>query len=78
MSTLTNNSNMEHHPDFPPSSLPALSKCPCYKSKPAGEAAERGSRLHKQMEDILCSKELSEAVIALDVKTLSVNKRGGD
>ena len=61
-----NHSARAHHPDFPPSSLPALVKCPCYKSSDTvGQAAIRGTKLHEKLEEILCSPELVKEVKAL-------------
>ena len=42
---------MNHHKDLPPSAAPALQKCPCYKSGPAGPAAARGTAMHAAMEE---------------------------
>jgi len=54
-----NHNDRAHHPDFPPSSLPALAKCPCYKSSDTvGQAAKRGTRLHEKLEALLKSGEL--------------------
>ena len=54
-----NHNDRAHHPDFPPSSLPALAKCPCYKSsETVGQAAKRGTRLHEKLEALLKSGEL--------------------
>lgn len=39
----------EHHETRSPSSLPALDKCPCFVSGPAGEAAEEGRKQHQQL-----------------------------
>lgn len=47
-----------HHPDFSPSSFPALQTCPCYKSRDdsGGDALERGIKLHEELEELLTSK----------------------
>jgi hypothetical protein len=48
-----------HHSDFPPSSFPALAKCPCYKSSDTvGAAAKRGTRLHEKLESLLGNGDL--------------------
>ena len=61
-----NHSDRAHHPAFPPSSLPALVKCPCFKSSDTvGQAAIRGTKLHEKLEEILCSPELVKEVKAL-------------
>jgi len=73
--TEINHSARDHHPDFPPSGLPALSKCPCYKSKPAGAAAERGTKLHEMMEEILTNNELAEELLRMNPKELEIKKR---
>jgi hypothetical protein len=39
----------DHHATLSPSSLPALDKCPQFKSGPVGEAAEEGTRQHQQL-----------------------------
>jgi len=39
----------EHHETLSPSSFPALAECPQFKSGPAGEAAEEGTRQHQQL-----------------------------
>jgi len=53
----------EHHKDFPPSSLPALAKCPCYKSSDTvGAAAHRGTQLHEKLEDLLGNGNLRKLV----------------
>lgn len=70
-----NHSARDHHPDFPPSGLPALSKCPCYKSKPAGAAAERGTQLHEMLEEILTNNELTEELLQMNPKELEIKKR---
>jgi|TARA_R100000482_G_C5055617_1_gene114705 hypothetical protein len=58
-----NHSERAHHPDFPPSSLPAFAKCPCYKSSDTvGQAAIRGTQLHEKLEEILCSTELVKEI----------------
>jgi len=50
-----------HHKDFPPSSLPALAKCPCYKSSDTvGAAAKRGTQLHERLESLLGNGDLRE------------------
>ena len=49
-----NHTERAHHPDFPPSSLPAMAKCPCYKSSSTvGAAAIRGTELHEKLEELL-------------------------
>ena len=49
-----NHTERAHHPDFPPSSLPAMAKCPCYKSSSTvGKAAIRGTELHEKLEELL-------------------------
>ena len=59
VTTEINHSEREHHPDFPPSSLPAFAKCPCYKSSDTvGKAAIRGTELDDKLEEILCCTEL--------------------
>jgi len=68
-------SERAHHPEFPPSSLPAFAKCPCYKSKPAGPAAERGTKLHEQLEEILTDKAISDAVLEIDREHLSIKSK---
>ena len=70
-----NHTERAHHPEFPPSSLPAFAKCPCYKSKPAGPAAERGTKLHEQLEEILTNKEVSNAVLEIDHEQLSIKSK---
>ena len=61
-----NHNDRAHHPDFPPSSLPALVKCPCYKSSDTvGQAAIRGTKLHEKLEEVLCSTKLVKEVKAL-------------
>ena len=70
-----NHDSREHHPDFPPSSLPALAKCPCYKSKPAGPAAERGTKLHEQLEEILTNKEVTKELLGIDPEQLSIKSK---
>jgi hypothetical protein len=61
-----NHNDRAHHPDFPPSSLPALAKCPCYKSSDTvGQAAIRGTKLHEKLEEVLCSTKLVKEVKAL-------------
>lgn len=66
-----NHSEREHHPDFPPSSLPAFAKCPCYKSSSTvGAAAIRGTELHEKLEELLCSTELMK-----EIKNASKNTR---
>ena len=48
-----------HHSEFPPSSLPALAKCPCYKSSDTvGAAAIRGTKLHEKLEALLGNGDL--------------------
>jgi len=73
--TEINHSERAHHPDFPPSSLPALAKCPCYKSKPAGPAAERGTKMHEMLEDVLTDEELSKEVQSIDASDLSIKSK---
>lgn len=46
----------EHHPTCPPSSMPALASCPCYKPGPTGEAAATGRLLHTAVECLLTGK----------------------
>lgn len=54
-----------HHEDLPPSALPILAKCPCYKSTSAvGAAAKRGTKLHEELEEILTDPELRKEVNA--------------
>ena len=49
-----NHTERAHHPAFPPSSLPARAKCPCYKSSSTvGAAAIRGTELHEKLEELL-------------------------
>ena len=58
-----NHDSREHHPDFPPSSLPAMAKCPCYKSSSTvGAAAIRGTELHEKLEELLGSTELVKEI----------------
>ena len=58
-----NHDSREHHPDFPPSSLPAMAKCPCYKSSSTvGAAAIRGTELHEKLEELLCSTVLVKEI----------------
>ena len=48
-----------HHAEFPPSSLPAMAKCPCYKSSDTvGAAAKRGTQLHEKLEALLSNGDL--------------------
>ncbi len=50
-----------HHSEFPPSSLPALAKCPCYKSSDTvGAAAIRGTKLHERLEALLTNGDLKK------------------
>ena len=70
-----NHSARDHHPDYPPSALPALTKCPCYKSKPAGAAAKRGTKLHEMLEEIITNNDLAEELLSLDPKLLEIKKR---
>ena len=56
---MTDPANRAHHKDFPPSSLPALAKCPCYRSSSVvGAAAKRGTRLHERLEALLGNGDL--------------------
>jgi hypothetical protein len=56
---MTDHEHRAHHEDFPPSSLPALAKCPCYRSSPVvGAAAKRGTRLHERLEALLGNGDL--------------------
>lgn len=58
-----NHSDRAHHPDFPPSSLPAMAKCPCYKSSDTvGQAAIRGTRLHEKLEELLCNADVKTII----------------
>lgn len=52
---------MQHHETHSPSALPALDKCPCFKSAPAGRAAEEGTRQHQQLTDLYDGKEIDAA-----------------
>ena len=48
-----------HHAEFPPSSLPAMAKCPCYRSSDTvGAAAIRGTQLHEKLEALLGNGDL--------------------
>ena len=70
-----NHTERAHHPDFPPSSLPAMAKCPCYKSSSTvGAAAIRGTELHEKLEELLCSTELIKEIKDARKNTKS-NKR---
>jgi len=70
-----NHTERAHHPDFPPSSLPAFAKCPCYKSSSTvGAAAIRGTELHEKLEELLCSTELIKEIKNARKNTKS-NKR---
>ena len=65
-----NHTERAHHPDFPPSSLPAMAKCPCYKSSSTvGAAAIRGTELHEKLEELLSDTAL--------VKQLKKEKNNG-
>ena len=65
-----NHTERAHHPDFPPSSLPAMAKCPCYKSSSTvGAAAIRGTELHEKLEELLGDTAL--------VKQLKKRKNNG-
>ena len=58
-----NHTERAHHPDFPPSSLPAMAKCPCYKSSSTvGKAAIRGTELHEKLEELLGSTVLVKEI----------------
>ena len=47
------------HAEFPPSSLPAMAKCPCYRSSDTvGAAAIRGTKLHEKLEALLGNGDL--------------------
>ena len=66
-----NHSEREHHPDFPPSSLPAFAKCPCYKSSSTvGAAAIRGTELHEKLEELLCSTDLVKKLKKINPSSL--------
>ena len=61
--TEINHNDRAHHPDFPPSSLPALAKCPCYKSSDTvGAAAIRGTKLHERLEALLTNGDLKKYI----------------
>ena len=67
-----NHSERAHHPYFPPSSLPALAKCPAYKSSDTvGQAAIRGTQLHERLEALLCSTELMKEIKEINPSSLS-------
>ena len=54
-----------HHSEFPPSSFPAMAKCPCYRSSPfVGAAAKRGTRLHERLEALLGNGDLRKLLKA--------------
>lgn len=48
----------EHHDKMPPSSMPALDKCSCFKpGKAEGEYVTRGNKLHDLFGDMLAKRE---------------------
>ena len=49
-----------HHDRYPPSSFPAFSECPCYRPShgEVSEAANRGTILHDQLQEILDSHDV--------------------
>lgn len=66
-----NHTERAHHPDFPPSSLPAMAKCPCYKSSSTvGAAAIRGTELHEKLEELLCSTVLVKQLKKINPSSL--------
>jgi hypothetical protein len=66
-----NHTERAHHPDFPPSSLPAMAKCPCYKSSSTvGKAAIRGTELHEKLEELL-----GDTVLVKEIKNAKKNTK---
>jgi len=54
-----------HHSELPPSSFPAMAKCPCYRSSDTvGAAAKRGTQLHEKLESLLGNGDLQKLLKA--------------
>ncbi len=52
-----------HHPEFPPSSFPAMAKCPCYRSSDTVRtAAKRGTQPHEKPEALLTNGDLKKLI----------------